>query len=79
MTRTIYTALLSFEKVIKEKGLKVVALPELQETSNVPCDTGSDVEDLKRMVEERGLPVDLSLVTEGWNVKVCEGRALFVG
>ncbi|PGH19262.1 hypothetical protein AJ80_04128 [Polytolypa hystricis UAMH7299] len=69
LRRTIYTALLAFEKPIREKGLKIIALPEIQETSDVPCDIGSDLEDLAREVEEKGLPVDLSLVVKGWNSK----------
>ena len=64
--RTLYTTLLAFESETK-RGLKVIALPELQETSDVPCDTGSDVGILRKEVE--GKPVDLSLVQEGWNSK----------
>lgn len=71
LRRTIYTALLSFEPVFKEKkDVKVVAIPEAQETSDVPCDTGSDPDFLKKEFEEKKLPVDLSLVKEGWNTKV---------
>ncbi|KAF2162284.1 hypothetical protein M409DRAFT_27287 [Zasmidium cellare ATCC 36951] len=65
--RTINTALLSFSHIIAEKNLKVIGLPELQETSDLPCDTGSDVEELKKEFE--GKPVDLELVKEGWNNK----------
>ncbi|KAM5436470.1 hypothetical protein MferCBS31731_005748 [Microsporum ferrugineum] len=72
LRRTIYTALLSFANIIQERGLKIIALPEIQETSDVPCDTGSDLADLKREVEEKGLPVDLSLVPEDWNDKTKE-------
>lgn len=68
--RTIYTALLGFEEDIKSKGLQVIGLPELQETSDLPCDTGSSPEELQK--EFDGKSVDLSLVKEGWNVK--EGR-----
>ncbi|WEW58110.1 hypothetical protein PRK78_003577 [Emydomyces testavorans] len=69
LRRTIYTALLAFEAPLKEKGLKVIALPELQETSDVPCDIGSDLEVLEKEVNEKNLPVDLSLLMEGWNDK----------
>ncbi|KAL1960115.1 hypothetical protein VTO42DRAFT_287 [Malbranchea cinnamomea] len=69
LRRTLYTALLAFEKPIREKGLKVIALPDLQETSDVPCDLGSDLAALETEVREKDLPVDLSLVTEGWNDK----------
>lgn len=62
--RTIYTTLLAFESDIK-RGISVIALPEAQEVSDLPCDTGSDLEVLKKEME--GKPVDLSLVHEGWN------------
>lgn len=67
LRRTLYTALLSFPSAVAS-GKKVLALPELQETSDLPCDTGSDPAKLK---EEFGVEgkVDLSLVHEGWNNK----------
>lgn len=68
LKRTIYTALLSFENVLKNNpNMKVVALPELQETSDLPCDTGSSLEELEK--EFAGKPVDMSLVIPGWNIK----------
>ena len=67
LKRTIYTALIGFEPAIREKGLKVIAMPELQETSDLPCDTGSTPEEIAKEFE--GKPVDLSLVKEGWNNK----------
>ena len=70
LRRTLYTALISFERIIKKKNLTIIALPELQETSQVPCDVGSDLEVLRKEVEEKKLPVDLSLVTKDWNIKV---------
>lgn len=66
LRRTIYTTLLGFEPEIK-RGFKIITLPEVQETSDNPCDTGSDVEKLKKEMVDK--PVDLSLVTEGWNSK----------
>ena len=48
--------------------MKIIALPEAQETGNVPCDTGSDPAALKK--EFADLPVDFGLVKEGWNSKV---------
>lgn len=51
--------------------MKLVALPDVQETSDVACDTGSDPDVLyKELVEEKGLPVDLRLLDGSWNVKV---------
>lgn len=67
LKRTIYTALIGFEPAIREKGLTVIALPELQETSDLPCDTGSAPEDLAK--EFGGNPVDLDMVKPGWNSK----------
>ena len=67
LKRTINTALIAFEPVLMEKGLKVIALPELQETSDLPCDTGSSLEEITRDYE--GKPVDLSLVKPGWDSK----------
>ena len=65
--RTLYTSLLSFEHDIKTKGLTIIAFPEVQETSDLPCDTGSSPEELAQ--EFSGKPIDFSLVTHGWNVK----------
>jgi hypothetical protein len=71
LRRTIHTALLSFEPVFEaHKDFKLLLLPEAQETSDVPCDTGSDPVVLKKEFVDRGLPVDLSLVHDGWNSKV---------
>ncbi|KAJ5105395.1 phosphoglycerate mutase family protein [Penicillium alfredii] len=66
LRRTIYTALESFEPVFEvHPDLKLIALPDVQETSDVACDTGSEPSALRREFE--GQPVDLELVQEGWN------------
>jgi broad specificity phosphatase PhoE len=65
LRRTIYTCLLSFEPAVKT-GKRVIALPEVQEVSPLPCDTGSSAEALASEFAEK---VDLGLVTEGWNDK----------
>lgn len=65
LRRTIYTTLLSFPDEVAQ-GKKVLALPDLQETSDLPCDTGSDKEKIEA---EFGDKVDLHLVHEGWNDK----------
>ncbi|TKA82808.1 hypothetical protein B0A55_01057 [Friedmanniomyces simplex] len=67
LIRTLHTALLGFGEELNKKGLKVLALPELQETSDLPCDTGSGLDVLTKEFE--GKPVDLSLVTPDWNSK----------
>ena len=66
LRRTLYTTLLGFEPELKQ-GFKIIALPELQETSDEPCDIGSSVDLLQKEME--GKPVDLSLVHKGWNSK----------
>lgn len=66
LRRTMHTTLLGF-KPVTERGLKVIAIPELQEVGDFPCDTGSDVQVLKKELE--GKPVDLSLVPDNWNSK----------
>ncbi|KAF2149363.1 PGAM-domain-containing protein [Myriangium duriaei CBS 260.36] len=71
LKRTVYTALYSFPEPIEKKKLKVIAMPELQETSDLPCDTGSDPEEIAR--EFQGKPLDTSALAtaEGkhWNDK----------
>jgi broad specificity phosphatase PhoE len=70
--RTVDTALLSMHPAI-QNGVKLIALPHLQETGEVPCDLGSDPEILKTQYKEA--PIDFSLVEEGWNSNV--GLPLF--
>jgi broad specificity phosphatase PhoE len=67
LRRTLYTCLLSFPEEVRS-GLKVIALPELQETSDLPCDTGSDPSKLEQEFGPKG-EVNLDLVHEGWNKK----------
>jgi len=71
MRRTIYTCALGFDTEINDKGLTIIALPELQETSDLPADTGSVPAKLHEEFDNgpmKGI-VDLSLVKEGWNDK----------
>ncbi|KAK6599054.1 phosphoglycerate mutase [Botrytis cinerea] len=65
LRRTLYTALYSFPSAIA-RGIQVIALPEIQETSTLPCDTGSAP---AALAEEFAGSVDLGLVHEGWNSK----------
>ncbi|EAW11318.1 uncharacterized protein ACLA_090110 [Aspergillus clavatus NRRL 1] len=70
LRRTIYTAYESFKPVFaKHTDMKLVLLPDVQETSDVACDTGSDPDALQKEMDEKRVPVDLSLVHEGWNTK----------
>jgi broad specificity phosphatase PhoE len=69
MRRTLYTALITFKVLLEAKpNLKIIALPELQETSMMPCDVGSSVDELR--LEFAGKQVDLSHVHDGWNDKL---------
>ncbi|KAJ4381675.1 hypothetical protein N0V86_003039 [Didymella sp. IMI 355093] len=69
LLRTLYTALHVFEELLRFKSdLHIIAIPELQETSDLPCDIGSPVEELEKEFE--GKPVDFSLVSAGWTDKV---------
>ncbi|AEO58779.1 hypothetical protein MYCTH_2306347 [Thermothelomyces thermophilus ATCC 42464] len=73
LRRTIYTCLLSFEPALRARDSSlvrrtVVALPDVQEVSASPCDTGSDPSALAAEFGPGG-QVDLSLVAPGWNVK----------
>ncbi|KAH6898029.1 phosphoglycerate mutase [Thelonectria olida] len=68
LRRTLSTCLLSFVSETEGDGsncLQVVAIPELQEVSDAPCDTGSNADTLKG--EFKGL-VDLSRVYDDWNL-----------
>jgi broad specificity phosphatase PhoE len=66
-TRAIYTALIGFDEQIRRRGLKVVAMLDLQPTSDRQCDTGVSRHEVAREFE--GQPVDLSFVTPGWECK----------
>jgi len=76
LRRTIYTTLLSFSPALSNSHCKpnVVALPEIQETSDFPCDTGSDIDKLREEMTASHLPVDLSLVKSGWNIKTFDNK-----
>lgn len=66
MRRTLYTCLLSFEPAVKA-GKTVTALPELQEVSSLPCDTGSPSE--KLAAEFDSTQADFSLLRPDWTDK----------
>ncbi|KAF2130470.1 phosphoglycerate mutase-like protein [Dothidotthia symphoricarpi CBS 119687] len=68
LKRTLDTALVTFRSLLDSKpDLRIIALPELQETANMPCDTGSSVAELRREFPKE--PLDLSLVGESWTDK----------
>ena len=76
LTRTIATAYLSFKPAFENGKCnpEIIALPDAQETSDFPCDTGSDVEVIRKRCEEENWPVDLSRLSPDWNVKTLESR-----
>ena len=76
LQRTIATAYLSFQPSLHNGHCvpQILALPDAQETSEYPCDTGSEPADLQRICHEAGWKVDLSLVPKGWNDKSWDGR-----
>ncbi|KAF5245989.1 hypothetical protein FANTH_7079 [Fusarium anthophilum] len=69
LRRTLQTTLLAFSSQL-ERGLQIVALPEVQEVSDMNCDTGSDISVIRAEFQQQ--PVDFSLVEPGWEVK--EGK-----
>ena len=76
LQRTIATAYIAFKPSLQNGHCvpKVLALPDAQETSEYPCDCGSSLPDLRRICEEAGWEVDLSMVQDGWNDKRWDGR-----
>jgi hypothetical protein len=79
LRRTLYTTLLVFATSINQRGLRVIALPDAQETSSSPCDVGSSLEALKKEFDEEfeGV-IDFGALDEGWNVKVRMERVVEV-
>ncbi|KAM0079630.1 hypothetical protein ACKRZS_008241 [Fusarium odoratissimum] len=69
LRRTLQTTLLAFPTQL-ERGLQIVALPEVQEVSDLNCDTGSDLSAIKAEFEHQS--VDFGLVEPGWQIK--EGK-----
>jgi broad specificity phosphatase PhoE len=76
LSRTLHTASLAFSPALRNGKCKplILAIPDAQETSDFPCDTGSDVDVLKGIIAEQNWKVDLSLVKDGWNVKTLNNR-----
>ncbi|KAL9572360.1 hypothetical protein ACKAV7_003561 [Fusarium commune] len=69
LRRTLQTTLLAFPSQLGP-GLQIVALPEVQEVSDMNCDTGSDLSVIKAEFQQQ--PVDFGLVEPGWQIK--EGK-----
>ncbi|KAF5637164.1 hypothetical protein F52700_4901 [Fusarium sp. NRRL 52700] len=67
LQRTIQTALLAFPLKFKA-GMQVLAWSEVQEASDLICDTGSQLPDIQARFH--GLPVDFSLIEPDWYLKM---------
>lgn len=65
LRRTIQTAFLGFEPVLRKKKMKLHLLPRAQETSAKKGDTESEIGKLER--EFGGERIDVARVPEEWN------------
>ncbi|QDS72187.1 hypothetical protein FKW77_004911 [Venturia effusa] len=67
LRRTLNTALHAFGSHLSATGSQILALPEFQELSKWPCDTGSSLPTL--LTEFRDHPVNFEHVTFDWDSK----------
>lgn len=76
LSRTIHSAALIFQPALEAEGSPktILTIPDAQETSDSPCDAGSDLEVLKKKCEANSWPADLGLIRDGWNNKKVGGR-----
>ncbi|KAF5662937.1 phosphoglycerate mutase family [Fusarium heterosporum] len=77
LCRTLQSAYLVFQTALTTNNkckLEIIAVPDAQETSDDPCDIGTDLSVLQKVVAENKWPVDLSLVKDSWNVKALGTR-----
>ncbi|KPI40169.1 uncharacterized protein AB675_11330 [Cyphellophora attinorum] len=88
LNRTLHTAFITFQPLLdsthpdhaeasqgsKLRKPEIFALPDAQETSDFPCDTGSAPNTLAEVVKEQKWPVDLSLLNEQWTNKALGTR-----
>lgn len=64
LIRALQTCILSFKQETRHAADPVIAIPSFQEASDLPCDTGSASEVIRRKF---GKAVDVSRLGEGWN------------
>jgi broad specificity phosphatase PhoE len=77
LCRALHTAFLTFSPALTSDSKcppQILALPDVQETSDDLCDIGSDPSLLRSKAAENKWPVDLSLIKDDWNVKTLENR-----
>jgi len=70
LLRTIETGQIVLEYFLRSNlNVPVILHPDIQETGEGPCDTGSSVEKVKEFVKIFEVKVDLSLITETSHIK----------
>ncbi|CZT04828.1 hypothetical protein WAI453_007645 [Rhynchosporium graminicola] len=80
LRRTIQTAIESFTPALLRPGVRLLLVPQAQEISNKPCDTGFEREELEReleaLIEEKSSDggfdsnkIDYSILEPGWSKK----------
>lgn len=77
LCRTLHSASIIFNAALTSNGKcppQILAIPDAQETSDDPCDIGSDPALLRETANKNGWPVDLSLIKDGWNIKTLGNR-----
>ncbi|KAJ4364808.1 hypothetical protein N0V95_000652 [Ascochyta clinopodiicola] len=66
LRQTLHIALVAFEELLQFKpDLRIIALPEFQETSDLPCDIGLPVAELEKEFRERKAYFILNTVDYG--------------
>lgn len=76
LTRTIHTAYLLFRDTLETEHCHpaIIALPDTQESTDYPCDIGTDVDQLQEQCANEKWPVDLSRLDTSWNKKAAGTR-----
>ncbi|KAI8185891.1 hypothetical protein K4K51_011199 [Colletotrichum sp. SAR 10_75] len=77
LCRTLQSANLVFQPALMASNKchpEIIAIPDAQETSDDPCDVGTDPSVLRQVIAENKWPVDLSLVNGSWNDKALGTR-----
>jgi broad specificity phosphatase PhoE len=73
LKRTLQTTIIGFTPFISSGKTPVIVMAELQETSSMPCDTGSPSEDLARdpalQLPGDAKPIDYSVLPGDWATK----------
>jgi len=73
--RTIETGKIVLENFLRSNlNVPVILHPDIQETGESNCDSGSSIEKVKELVKSFGAKVDLSLITETSHMKTSRYR-----